>query len=110
MKARVVTNKEIKIAQEIAKKSEQDYMRRILKVICYVLHTDFGFGVQRLVKVINTANDTLADMPDNEVLWDSIDRKLRDVGLEFENEDYEEREQRSKELRRSTTQQAQRRR
>lgn len=49
-------------------------------------------------------------MPDNEVLWDSIDRKLRDVGLEFENEDYEEREQRSKELRRSTTQQAQRRR
>lgn len=45
MKARVVTNKEIKIAQEIAKKSEQDYMRRILKVICYVLHTDFGFGV-----------------------------------------------------------------
>ncbi len=76
-------------------------MRRILKVICYVLYNDFGFGKKKLARVINSANDTMADMTSNEVIWDSIDRKLRDIGLEFENEDYEEREARAKELQRA---------
>ncbi len=86
------------VADEVAKQ-EAVYMRRIFKVICYVLYNDFGFGVKKLAKVINSANEAMADMTSNEVIWDRIDRKLRDIGLEFENEDYEEREARAKQLR-----------
>lgn len=86
------------VSKQIAEE-EAAYMRRVLKVICYVLYNDFGFGIKRLAKVINSANDTMADMKNHEVIWDSIDRKLRDIGLEFENEDYEEREARARQLR-----------
>lgn len=100
MKARLpITNKEIAMAKEYMAKLEPIYMRRILKVVCYVLYNEFNFGIGRLGKVIDSANETMADMSSNEVIWDSIDRKLRDIGLEFEDEDYEEREARAKELR-----------
>lgn len=57
VKARVVTNREIKIAEEIAKQSEQAYMRRILKLVCYALHVQHGFGAKRISQVINFCND-----------------------------------------------------
>ena len=91
MKARVVTNREIKIAEEIAKQSEQAYMRRILKLVCYALHVQHGFGAKRISQVIKKDVD--------EAYWVNLDRLLTEhIGIDFANEDYDEREARAKEL------------
>lgn len=83
MKARVVTNKEIKIAKEIAKQSEQDYMRRILKLVCYALHVQYGFGATRIGKLVNYCNDEMQDADEN--YWINLDRLLKEhIGIEFE--------------------------
>lgn len=98
MKARVVTNKEIKIAKEIAKQSEQDYMRRILKLVCYALHVQYGFGATRIGKLVNYCNDEMQDAYEN--YWINLDRLLKEhIGIEFEDENYDEREARAKQLR-----------
>lgn len=88
-----------KYAREIVSKEEAAYMRRVIKVICYALHNDFGWGVGRLVRLINAANDTMGKMQSNDTIWDSIDHELEYLGLEFEDENYDERMQRARELR-----------
>lgn len=99
MKARIVTNKEMKIAKEIAQKSEQAYMRRILKLVCYVLHVQYGFGARRIVKLVNYCNDEMANV--DESYWFNLDKLLKEhIRLDFEDEDYDEREARTKELER----------
>lgn len=99
MKARVVTNREIKIAEEIAKQSEQAYMRRILKLVCYALHVQYGFGAKRISQIINFCNNEMKDV--DETYWINLDRFLSEhIGINFTNEDYDEREARAKELKR----------
>jgi hypothetical protein len=99
MKARVVTNKELKIAEEIAKQSEQAYMRRILKLVCYALHVQYGFGAKRISQIINFCNNEMKDV--DETYWINLDRLLTEhIGIDFANEDYDEREARAKELKR----------
>lgn len=97
MKARVVTNKEIKIAKEIAQQSEQAYMRRILKLVCYALHVQYGFGAKRISQIVNFCNNEMKDV--DETYWINLDRLLTEhIGIDFENENYDEREARAKEL------------
>lgn len=89
-----------KYVKETVSKEEAAYIRRVIKVICYTLHNDFGFGVGRLVRLINAANDTMGKMQSNDTIWDSIDHELQYLGLEFEDENYDERMQKARELRR----------
>ena len=97
VKARVVTNREIKIAEEIAKQSEQAYMRRILKLVCYALHVQYGFGAKRISQVVDFCNNEMKDV--DESYWVNLDRLLSEhIGINFENENYDEREARAKEL------------
>lgn len=97
MKARVVTNKEIKIAEEIAKQSEQAYMRRILKLVCYALHITYGYKGETIKKLITFCNDEMKDVDEN--YWFNLDRYISEhIGIEFQDEDYDEREARAKEL------------
>lgn len=99
MKARVVTNREVKIAEEIAKQSEQAYMRRILKLVCYALHVQYGFGAKRISQIVNFCNNEMKDV--DETYWINLDRLLTEhIGIDFANEDYDEREARAKELKR----------
>lgn len=88
-----------KYVRQIVSEEEAAYMRRVIKVICYTLHNDFGWGVGRLVRLINAANDTMGKMQSNDTIWDSIDHELQYLGLAFEDEDYDERMQKARELR-----------
>lgn len=97
MKARYITNKELKIAEEISKQSEQAYMRRILKLVCYALHIQYGYRAETIAKLINFCNDEMNNVDEN--YWFNLDRYISEhIGIDFPNEDYDEREARAKEL------------
>lgn len=81
------------IVEEL-QKGEHGALMRFLKVTCVVLHDDFGFGRQRLEKYIDAIDKLMTENQGNEILWDKIDEVLIDkLGLPFECEDYEEREE-----------------
>jgi hypothetical protein len=90
----LVTNKQKKVIAEFleeehTKKSEGN-MRRILKVFCLVLNEDHGFGKGRLPKVIQKVSRISEDREKDEVFWQHVDMRMKQLGLDFEPEDYNE--------------------
>ena len=96
MKARRVLDKEERkacqrfIIEEI-QRSKNAELTRFLKVICYILNDEFGFGKGRIEKLIDCMNKFMEKNKGNEIFWDKIDERLIDkMGLPFKPEDYEE--------------------
>lgn len=71
------------------KRKEIDSSRRMIKIFCVALNETFGFGASRLLKVINKITELSQRRDDDPVFWYRIDRDLRQMGLEFEPEDYD---------------------
>lgn len=105
MKARVpqLSSRQKKLAkQEIdvlidkawREKEEQftiDLTRRILKTLCRVLYTEFGWGRIRLIRLINAFTKCMDDSDTDEVYWEHTDRIVIDqLGLDFGKRDYTE--------------------
>jgi hypothetical protein len=79
--------------REEVDKAKRDELYRFLKVFFVTLNEDFGFGHDRLMKLLLKAENLMLNNQGNEILWDKIDERLIDrLGLPFEREDYEERE------------------
>lgn len=100
MKARVphFTAKQMKIAtkelereyEKVRDKERNDMTRRIIKVILYVLHERFGFGIHRLARAFNGFNEMFEESDHDEVFWEHVDRVVIDkLGIQFER-DYTE--------------------
>lgn len=90
-----VTKKQKKIFQEYIKeehrKQGEDVARRFFKLMCISLNDDFGFGKQRLEKVIRKINDLSLAHENDEAFWSHVDVATIDqIGIEFERENYNE--------------------
>ena len=94
MKARTKLNNKIQkqIKEEVKAeydKKGQDLTRRHIKLMCVALNEQFGFGKDRLLKLVQAYGDLGAERKDDEIFWSHIDRKLEQIGLDFPKEDYE---------------------
>ena len=77
-------------AKEEFTKQAQGSVRRIFKLMCASLHEEFGFGKDRLNRLIKRINDLAQEHENDEVYWTHIDRVVQELGVEFIAEDYEE--------------------
>lgn len=81
---------EIKVA--VAKERDrvaQQIVRRTLKLVLFELHNNYGFGLNRLNKLMKGVEDLTLKANEDEIFWEHIDRELIDrVGLTFEERDY----------------------
>ena len=75
---------------EWLKKNEEGLARRMLKVVCVALNEEFGFGAERLSKLIKSVNKTTDEWHDNPVFWTMIDRRIEQIGIPFTKENYDE--------------------
>lgn len=94
MKARVTLDKKTKERINLEVKAEydrqgQELSRRHIKLICVALNEHFGFGKDRLLKLVQAYGDLGAERKDDEIFWSHIDRYLERIGLDFPKEDYE---------------------
>lgn len=94
MKARMTLDKKTKERINLEVKAEydkqgQDLARRHIKLMCVVLNEQFGFGKERLLKLIQAYGDLSEERKEDEVFWSHIDRYLNRIGLDFPKEDYE---------------------
>lgn len=79
------------VADEIRKQGE-DSTRRVFKLMCVSLNDYFGFGVGRLARLIDRINTLSQEHDSDEVFWEHIDKRLAQMGIPFEPEDYEQME------------------
>ena len=94
MKARMKLDNKIqkKIKEEVRAEYDrkgQDLARRHIKLMCVVLNEQFGFGKERLLKLVRAYGDLGEERKEDEVFWSHIDRHLEQIGLDFPKEDYE---------------------
>lgn len=74
---------------EYYEKQGEEITRRVMKLFCTTLHDDFGFGCERLNKVVIGVSKRIEKSKKDEVFWFHEDRDLNRIGMKFPNEDYE---------------------
>lgn len=77
-----------RVAEHYEKQGEE-ITRRIFKLFCVALHDEFGFGLQRLSKLLQAVSKLIEKSKTDEVFWFHTDRDLKAIGLDFPPEDYE---------------------
>lgn len=70
------------------KENEADLTRRVLKIVCVSLNEQFGFGADRLSRLVKEVNQTTAEWEVNPCFWTTVDRRLNQIGIPFVEEDY----------------------
>ena len=66
-------------------------MRRWIKLLCIVLHNDFGFGVDRLDRVMDGISKLSDEEKCDPVFWEHADKLLIDqMKIKFDREDYKQ--------------------
>lgn len=65
-------------------------VRRTLKLLCLALHEEFGFGALRLGRLVQRVNHLGDVAAKDEVFWAHVDRVMHQIGMTFEDENYEE--------------------
>ena len=68
----------------------QQIIRRFMKITCCTLNEEFGFGKQRLAKYILQFSNVAGISSHDEEYWYHVDERIKQLGLDFENEDYDE--------------------
>lgn len=91
-----VTNKQKKVVAEYLKEEQErqakDVMRRWYKLMCTSLNDDFGFGKERLLRLIDRISKLAEEHITDEVFWEHMDKRLEQMGVQFEKENYAEME------------------
>ena len=95
LRRKAVTNK--KTQKMIRDEVKQEYdrkglelTRRHLKLFCVAMNEEFGYGKIRLLRAIKRYGDLSAERQDDEIFWYHIDSRLKQIGLDFPDEDYEQ--------------------
>ena len=76
------------VALEMRKQVE-DSICRVYKLICISLNDGFGFGAGRLMRLIDRISTLSAEHINDEVFWEHVDKRIEQMGIPFEPEDYE---------------------
>lgn len=99
MKARIppknrLSRSAIKAVNEYAAEKSHDELTRFLKMVNVVLNRYFKLGKKRLNRFNSLLRDEMMKHQGDPALWVTVDRILIDeIGLPFQREDYERREQ-----------------
>lgn len=68
-------------------KQAEDRTRMLMKLMCYVLNREYGFGKQRLTKACTQVSNLCVEHEGDEAFWEHLDRVVVDeIGMEFERE------------------------
>ena len=95
MRARLPLNNKLKkrVREEVKNHYEsvgEGHSRRTFKLLFVILHEHFGFGTNRILKIMEKVSDLSHDRKEDEVFWAHIDRLLIDhLKLPLEREDYD---------------------
>lgn len=57
--------------------------------MCLALHEEFGWGHERLLRLIGTINALAEEHETDEVYWTHVDRVMDQLGMAFAKEDYD---------------------
>ena len=76
------------VLQDELNRQQKMVMRRFFKLMCVSLSEDFGFGKERLMRLINRISTVSAEHATDEVYWTHVDKRIEQLGLEFSKEDY----------------------
>ena len=79
------------VAEEMRKQGESS-IRRMMKLMCVSLNEDFGFGAGRLSRVIECISELSEEYENDEVYWEHVDKRLAQIGIPFDPEDYQQME------------------
>ena len=99
MKARIkassiATNKQKELARELVReemrKQEQGNVRRLFKLMCLSLNEECGYGKKRLGYLLARISENAALHERDEVFWTHVDQRMKQIGMEFAPEDYDE--------------------
>lgn len=94
MKARLPINRKDKdrIREEVALEYDrqgQAMTRRVFKLFCVALNQQYGFGKDRLSRLLRRVNYLSDEAQRDEVFWTHIDTLLiEQMGMDFPREDY----------------------
>lgn len=93
MKARLkpswrMTRSERRAAEEYVRENSGDIIRRIFKILVIVLNEQYGFGKIRTGRVLAAINEAAADQLKDEVFWTHVDQRVKQLGFNFEDEDW----------------------
>lgn len=95
MRARLKPSAIVSKRQKAAVKAYQQQqnegnMRRTFKLMCLALHEEFGFGKDRCARLVGRINALAEEHETDEVYWHHVDTVMKQIGLCFKEEDYEE--------------------
>lgn len=96
MKARISLNNRISAKQkqavgEYVRNQQRDMMRRFFKMMCFVLNENYGFGRERLLKVVDGVNKISELHMEDEEFWYHLDKRIiEQMNIPFEKEKYKE--------------------
>lgn len=87
-----VSKKQQEVARRLVKeqfRSEaQGHTRRLLKIVCIALNETEGFGKVRIGRFLDVVTRISDEHIDDEVFWTHADRRIEQMGISFEREDY----------------------
>lgn len=75
------------VLQSELERQQKLVMRRFFKIMCVSLNKDFGFGKERLMRLINRISEVSAEHENDEIYWVHVDRCIEQLGLEFSKEE-----------------------
>jgi hypothetical protein len=81
-------------AMEIYNEEALGLMRRCHKIMAVGLNEVFGFGKARIIKLFDRTSNLAQTRKDDEIFWEHIDDiAIKQIGIEFERENYTELEE-----------------
>ena len=95
MKARIppkhiLSKQQRQACVEYCEQLSEENINRIFKLFCYCLNCDFKFGADRLSRLCHSVEELADKHKSDEIFWEHIDRDLHKVGLNFNDEKYED--------------------
>lgn len=78
--------------QRVAEHYEQqgeEITRRVFKLWCVACHEEYGFSGKRNGRLLLAVSKLIEKSKTDEVFWYHIDKELKQMGLDFPNENYE---------------------
>lgn len=90
----IATNKQkrlvLELVQEEMQRQSEASMRRLFKLFCFCLNAQERFGKVRLSRLIANVSELATLHEHDEIFWTHIDKRMEQIGIEFEKEDYKE--------------------
>ena len=76
--------------QEFNQNEAVNMSRRLLKIVCVALNQRFGFGHDRLLRLLGEIDSLAEQQKEDLIFWYHMDKEtIQYLNLPFEEEDYE---------------------